>query len=223
MKLRSPSRTKKVSSRIQSLFHDNDPVLGSRLEIIHTDPNIFLVHNFLTPAEILWMNKICTNHAKSFKSSFTQGENQDEVVSEERTSKFLQLSKSQDAVVRRVEERASDLVGLRPEYLEPLQIVSYSQGQYFRLHHDAGTLLDSGEVEPVEPRRLVTLFVYLNSLPKGQGHTEFPNLPLSVRPKEGCGVLFCNVLADGSVDPRTAHQACPITANLRKFGINVRP
>jgi hypothetical protein len=37
--------------------------------------------------------------------------------------------------------------------VEPLQIVSYTDGQRFDLHHDAGTLTDDGEIDIVQPRR----------------------------------------------------------------------
>jgi hypothetical protein len=53
--------------------------------------------------------------------------------------------------------------------VEPLQIVSYTKGQYFRVHHDAGTLdEDTGTVEVVLPRRVITIFVYINTVPEVQ-------------------------------------------------------
>ena len=67
----------------------------------------------------------------------------------------------------------------------------------------------------------MTLFLYLNTLPEGQGCTEFPALDLRITPKRGCGVLFCNLLPSGEADPRTAHRACPVPNGLVKFGINV--
>jgi hypothetical protein len=65
------------------------------------------------------------------------------------------------------------------------------------------------------------MFVYLNTLPHGVGHTEFPQLGLSVRPKCGAALLFCNVLRDGKPDPRTAHRAAPVAAPHLKFGCNL--
>ena len=67
----------------------------------------------------------------------------------------------------------------------------------------------------------MTFFVYLNNLPEGQGHTEFPNLKLSVRPQRGCAVLFPNLLPSGEVDVRTIHQACPVEGRLKKYGMNI--
>ncbi len=214
---------KEISYRIQKLFHskDGEPTLTKNLEQIHSNPNVYLVRNFLTGGEIQHFDKICTQRMKKFKSSFVENDKNKEVISEDRTSTYTYLGKGQDAIVRSVESRASNLAGMTSEFCEPLQIVSYTTGQKFETHHDAGTLLDNGEVELVPPRRLVTLFVYLNTLPEGEGHTEFPELGISVRPERGCAVLFSNVLANGDIDPRTVHRANPVNGILRKYGMNV--
>ena len=41
-------------------------------------------------------------------------------------------------------------------------------------------------------RRLVTLFLYLNNLPQGQGCTEFPALNIRITPERGA-VVFVSV------------------------------
>lgn len=140
------------------------------------------------------------------------------------------------------------MCGLSAESVEPLQVVAYERGQQFKTHHDAGTLSeddseDEGEgagaahaaseaapgmrsprlprIRLVTPRRLVTFFVYLNSLPPGQGATVFPLLGLEVIvsrpaperslelitvstsfaaqviPKARKALVFCNVKFDG--------------------------
>lgn len=169
----------------------------------------------------MWFDKICTQNLRFFKSSFTEDDNNIEIVSEERTSTYIHLTKSQDKVIRDVERRAGELVGVSSDFVEPLQIVSYTQNQYFTEHHDAGTLHEDSTVTMIQPRRLATLFIYLNTLPHGQGHTEFPLLNLSVRPEQGSGLLFCNILSDGTPDPLLVHKASSVSGDLRKFGINV--
>lgn len=62
---------------------------------------------------------------------------------------------------------------------------------------------------------------YLNTLPEGQGHTEFPEIGLSVRPVRGSGVLFCNIDLTGNAERKTTHRANPVHGSLRKFGMNV--
>ena len=151
---------------------------------IHTDPAIYMIRNFLSASELDYFDVMCTHYGPKFKASFTDTDNDVEVISEERTSKFIHLSKSQDKYVRGIEQRAADLVGItasqqrcdiRQYFLlfilcmyvglsstnvEPLQIVSYGPGQHFTVHHDAGTLLEDGSVpNMITPRRLVTFFL----------------------------------------------------------------
>ena len=72
-----------------------------------------------------------------------------------------------------------------------------------------GTLGEDNKVEQVfPPRRLVTFFIYLNSLPSGAGgHTEFPLLNLKVQPVRGQALLFCNVRQSGEPDERVIHRS----------------
>jgi prolyl 4-hydroxylase len=145
------------------------------------------------------------------------------VYSSERTSTYIHLTKSQDKVVRAIEIKAADILGLDVCNVEPLQIVHYENGQQFTLHHDAGTFnAENGEiVDVIHPRRLVTFFVYLNNLPENEGCTEFPSLNLKVHPIRGSAVLFCNMLPDGNADKRTIHCANPVSYPLEKYGLNI--
>jgi hypothetical protein len=125
-------------------------------------------------------------------------------------------------VVRKIEQRAADLVSLSITCVEPIQIVAYTKGQRFNLHHDAGTMnSEDNTIELVPPKRLVTFFVYLNDLPIHQGPTAFPYLHLQCQPIRGSAILFCNLLPTGEADYRTAHQACPVDGNLWKYGLNI--
>jgi hypothetical protein len=169
--------------------------------------------------------------------------------------------------VRAIEARAAELIGVPAGQVEPLQVVSYRDGQRFTAHHDAGTVESDGEADDgseeedtgneeagggvevslsssrsnsgssssggaegalpkykvslVAPRRLVTFFVYLNTLPPGVGATEFPALGLAVQPRARTALLFCNVNPDGTPDPRAVHAAQPVGEGFRKFGLNL--
>eukprot|EP00961_Rhodomonas_salina_P274464 3708323-Rhodomonas_salina.1 len=64
------------------------------------------------------------------------------------------------------------MLGCENTNVEPLQLVTYENCQYFDTHHDAGTLhLESRGVVAEKPRRIATVFVYLTTLPEGVGHT----------------------------------------------------
>ena len=65
-----------------------------------------------------------------------------QIYSKERTSTFIFLQKYMDQISRTIERRAADIVSVSVENVEPLQLVRYTEGQQFTLHHDGGTLVD---------------------------------------------------------------------------------
>lgn len=156
--------------------------MPKKFERIHSGPNVYLVHDFLSRGELDYFDVMCTQYEHQFQSSFTGTDDDDEVISEERTSEFIHLSKGQDKYARGIEQKAACLVGvclraqisyflitygavfcpigLSPVNAEPLQVVRYGPTQRFSLHHDAGTLLEDGAIAGmVKPRRLVTFFL----------------------------------------------------------------
>ena len=269
--LKPPPATPKVdpllSSRLLTLFHHSDgrcdlrAAGGRRLEPLYRDPNIYLVEHFLSPRELLQFDELITAQRAAFKQSKTDSSDTGEfLASYERTSESLVLPKSSTALLRTVEARAAELVGLPSDHTEPIQAVRYTNGASFHMHHDlaqleegrasatsrkaAGAQADGGGDDDATPshqsfrgvaveepngaRRLVTLFVYLNTMPDGVGHTEFPllkgaGLPrgVSCRPRAGAALVFCNVDAKGRPDARLCHQACPVPEGYWKYGLNL--
>lgn len=169
------------------------------------------------------------------KSTFCQsfvdkGDNSETLVDEKhRTSTFISLSKQADSKISAIERKVADLLGLSPTQVEPLQLVRYTMGQFFGVHHDLGNLAEDGSVETPPrqfycKRRLATVFLYLNDLPKGHGGcTYFPACKhLRVQPRRGRAVLFCNVLRNGKADPKTIHAGEPVKGKVQvKYGLNI--
>lgn len=252
LRSRDPSRDPAIPSRMASLFHsgparEHNCSGGRKLEPIHSDPNVYLVRHFLSDHELDRFDEILTCRRRSFKQSHTDSDELGALLGTDRTSSSLALPKSADATLRAIETRASELVGLPSDYVEPLQIVHYTDGAKFECHHDlgqmeiaplakiapnphddilvpAGTDSTSQHVNglsdtfrhekegtvvvhtPTGARRLVTIFVYLNTLPEGIGHTHFPLINLSVRPRSGTALVFCNVKLSGQPDARLCHE-----------------
>jgi hypothetical protein len=263
-----------LTARLRKLFLDQPAATPSgRLRLVNHDPPIYTVPHFLSARELDHLDDLITARRAAFKHSHTDASD-GKYVGEERTSISLPLPKSADATIRAIESRAADLVGLPADHVEPLQVVHYSNGARFDMHHDVAPITVHGETdEPPEgsgaeaiadvpndgirdartaraaagtsqdelppgltvddvtverqdgPRRLITLFVYLNTLPDGIGHTEFPLLrkddgtSFSVRPRSGTALVFCNVDANGHPDPRLCHRACPVPEGHVKFGV----
>lgn len=284
-----------ISQRMRSLFFAGRALEGAadgrrRPQAVCQEPPIYIVPHFLTARELDHLDERITSERRRFKRSHTDGREGDGLVVDERTSISLALPKAADATLRAIEGRAAELVGLPADHVEPLQVVHYSHGALFDLHHDVAPIRIKGDhvdddsasatasasdggsgttnaaggaerctgakaiacvsdttlrneapaykdgpltasdvvVETQDgPRRLVTLFVYLNTLPEGVGHTEFPLLcsadgqAVSVRPRCGTALLFCNVDERGEPDARLCHRACPVPEGHVKFGVNI--
>lgn len=78
---------------------------------VHSNPSIYLIRNFLSNSQMEYFDKMCTEYDPKFKTSFTGTDSDEEVISSERTSKFISLSKAQDKFVRDIEEKSAGLVG----------------------------------------------------------------------------------------------------------------
>ena len=117
-----------------------DRVVLSRRSSIHVYLNSkvdFIYHPQLTNPPSHTHPSLTTPQA-----SFTSNNQGEEVFSSHRTSTFAFVRKFADPTITRIEARASDLVALSIENVEPLQIVSYRDGQHFGDHHDAGEVSD---------------------------------------------------------------------------------
>ena len=134
-----------LSARMIELFHNGEArehrVSGGRkLEPLCSDPNVYLVRHFLRPKELDHLDDVLTSRRKAFRLSHTDDESGKSVFSSERTSISLALPKAADATIRAIETRAAEIVGMPPDFVEPLQIVYYTDGAKFDCHHDLGPM-----------------------------------------------------------------------------------
>jgi hypothetical protein len=159
----------------------------------------------------------------------------------QRTSVSEAFDDKKYGIMSRVAARARETLGLPvgASYLEYLQVVRYTEGQKFDLHHDTGTLhVDDDKALRVEfapdtlesPLRAFTIFVYLNDVPEANGGaTIFPlakderGEPLSVQPRAGAAAMWANVNEEGdAAEVRTIHAAEPLRGkDAIKTGMNI--
>lgn len=103
--------------------------------------------------------------------------------------------------------------------IEPLQMVKYEHGQYYRRHHDDGRYYNIST-----EHRSHTLLLFASSVPlaDGGGHTAFPELKLRVLPTVGDAIVWENVDAAGLVLTEAVHEAATIyTEGVTKYAVNV--
>jgi hypothetical protein len=134
-----------LPNTIKSIFHDPSYQIKdtSSVKVLHMDPLVILVEDFLSPNELGHIDAVITRNINNFEGSFTEDGDGKRHYSKDRTSKFLSLQKSHDKTFISIEEKVANFVGIHSARVEPIQVVSYSEGQHFDLHHDAGTIHDT--------------------------------------------------------------------------------
>ena len=103
-------------------------------------------------------------------------------------------------------------VGEKLLHSEPMSILRYAPGEYYKPHFDyfdprlpvaAGLLEDGGQ-------RTASAVTYL-AVPGAGGGTSFPELAVTIPPKLGATVWFRNCDNEGNIDPRSLHAGDPVT------------
>ena len=126
-----------------------------------------------------------------------------------RTSETCDLDPG-DPFVREVDSRLFALLGIPPEFGEPLQGQRYAEGQEFRAHTD--TFNPGGYDFYVHTakggQRTWTAMVYLNQPDEGGG-TRFKAIGKTVQPEPG-KLLAWNNLRDGQPNDATIHQGMKV-------------
>jgi prolyl 4-hydroxylase len=114
--------------------------------------------------------------------------------------------------------KIENLTGIPEIYSESLQLLKYTEGQFYETHHD----YIHGSQKTLGGPRVVTVFLYLNDVEEGGG-TEFPSIGngITVQPKRGRALIWASVLdeAPNKKDDRTEHQALPVIKGT-KYGAN---
>ena len=121
-----------------------------------------------------------------------------------------------DPFVADIETRIANLLGIDWSWGEPLQGQRYHVGQCFREHADFFYVDEPywAEYEPHGGQRTWTAMIYLNR-PEQGGSTAFKFLDLAVEPFIGRMLIWNNMALDGSPNPWTQHEGCPVEAGSK--------
>jgi prolyl 4-hydroxylase len=197
-------------------------ILGTHNDatLLLNDPYVIQFNNFIDDETIQFLIQYGNNNG--FKRSTdvgpidSFGENK-QVVSNHRTSENTWCSGpcEQHHLVQRLNKRIEEITGIPQQNYESLQLLKYTRGQEYRLHHD----IESDDVYSTAGARILTFFIYLNDVEGGE--TYFPTLDLKVKPKKGSAILWPHVLNDNVMkrDDRTYHAALPVVKGT-KFAAN---
>ena len=122
--------------------------------------------------------------------------------------------------VRAVEDRVSTLLGIPMENAEPMQVLRYETGQFYKVHHDQ----NSPRASAWGPR-MFTVFLYIGDESSYEGgETHFPRLNLTIPKGKGKACIWTSVLDSDPYqrDDRTDHESLPVASGV-KYGVNCAP
>jgi prolyl 4-hydroxylase len=172
------------------------------LQVWHSDPDILVIDNFLSDDECDRLIQKAEPHLIPCVTKNPRTGAVERDVS--RTSTNTNVPQRE---VPSLVDKMKHLSGCAANQLEILQVLKYSQGQYFQPHTDGffGPVSACGFVDSA---RLVTIFVYLNSVSQG-GATRFPKLNLDIQPQKGRAVIHFPTTTGFEEDLRTQHEGSP--------------
>lgn len=174
-------------------------------------PEVVLFDNLLTPDECEQL--IALARSKQVPSTIVDPKTGEQEVIEQRTSQSAYFQRAEDPLVDRLERRIALLTSLPVEHGEGIQVLHYQQGGEYRPHFDYFPLQDSGSQRHLARggQRVVTVIMYLNQVVDG-GETTFPDVGLSVKPKQGAALYFAYCNSRNQLDPATLHAGAPVLA-----------
>lgn len=119
-------------------------------------------------------------------------------------------------IVRMIERRISDLMGIEQSWGETFQGQRYQVGQEFQGHYDwFDTSAAYWQKETrVGGQRSWTAMAWLSE-PELGGETEFSRLGISFSPQVGTLLMWNNALLDGSVNYDVLHAGMPVVRGVK--------
>ncbi len=192
--------------------HENHIVTsdGQRIQVAMriTAPDVVLLDHFMTDAEC---DELCESSKGTLtKSLVVDDATGDNVDHAQRISQGTYFTLGQNNVVKRIEQRISEVTNTPVVNGEGLQILNYVGGGEYRPHFDYFPDNDGGRVHKARGgQRIITVIMYLNNVNAG-GATILPEINLSIYPKKGSALYFSYFNSAGQVDPITLHGGAPV-------------
>ena len=175
-------------------------------EILSDDPRITIHRGLFSGAECRYLSLLGTPWLeRAMVVDEETGAGVIDAIRDADTSSFPPLA--EDLVVQQINACIAAASGTRAAWGEPLTILRYRPGQQYRPHHDA-----HGAVPGVT--REWTALIWLND-DFEDGETDFPDVGVRVKGGVGDLLLFHNVTADGTPDPRMIHAGLPVTSGVK--------
>ena len=200
---------------------------AAQFKLIHPyNPTILVADDFF-PAEKCDLLLEASQEPDFFKKS-TVGDDPDKPTYDYRRTSNTGWIDYNNHTAHEFLQKASQILNVRPEQAEHLQVVKYDLGQEYAPHQDAFPMdSDQLEKENAGGQRVATALLYLNT-PLESGATSFPYLPVNpdgpgyeVMAKKGRCVFFTTTfLGQPGQHPYSLHGSTPVIRG-EKYACNL--
>jgi len=180
-------------------------------QLLNSDPEIALFDGVLDIIDCAYLIFTSRPHMKR-ADVIDPGSKKGGMVSDIRTSMSTYLPFGLvDIISRHIELKIISATGENLALSEPMSILHYTPGQYYRPHVDYfdPKLTVSKELLEDGGQRTASAVTCLLA-PAVGGNTSFPRLNLSVPPSGGSTLWFRNCFKDNRVDDRSLHSGDPV-------------
>lgn len=210
------SLEKKLNTTSDILIPGTHIQNGERIELKENNLEIYRIKNFLNKTECNGLVKLIKSNMKKSMVSLP-GKGNAYIDESFRTSSTCNLSTSDDELVKNVDEKILECIGIHQSRGESIQGQYYDVSQEFKAHTDTfQPNSDEYEVHcKTSGQRTWTFMIYLNNTKQG-GETKFQKLQTKdekeviLKPKLGDAIVWNNLNKDGKPNPYSLHQGCPV-------------
>ena len=205
-----PTRQTIESSYLFQLENALETTDGQRMQVVMRSaaPDVVLLDNFMTDAEC---DELCSLSKRTLtKSTVVDDKTGAGINHHARTSQGTYFSVGQNELVKKIENRISEITGIPVNHGEGIQILNYANGGEYKPHFDYFPDNEGGQANMQKGgQRIITIIMYLNNVITG-GATIFPEINLNIYPKKGSALYFSYYSANNAVDPLTLHGGAPV-------------
>jgi len=176
-------------------------------------PRIVIFHDVASEADIEMIKDRATPR---FKRATVQNYKTGELeTAAYRISKTAWLKPEEDIRIANIYRRVASVTKLNMETSEELQISNYGIGGHYEPHFDFARREEKNAFASLGTgNRIATWLFYLSDVDMG-GATVFPDLGITLWPRQGSAVFWYNLYQNGEGDVRTRHAACPVLAGTK--------
>lgn len=202
-----------------SFFLNMAPSFAYHYQCLSHAPRVGIYHGLISQEEARHLIDLA--QSRMSPSTVVDLEGSGSMHSPARTSCSAFLEKSQDPIIKAIEDRVAGILACNTNQIESLQVVRYQFGQEYKPHHDY-----FGEEQlqaQGNNQRKHTFLIYLNALPlEAGGYTVFPQLFMACLPSLGAALYFENMNDEGQVQEKTLHAGAPVLGQgIEKWACNV--